>query len=268
MLRQVTMAEQKQKDIEIALSVALDNMPGALVYTDEQLNIVFCNDQFRKMYPAPPELLNPGRPYPAFLRYLAENGYYGDGHLDELVARRVESLRNPTGSSFVDRSPDGRIYRILRRRAAGGGTVTVMTDVTEQMQAEQALAAKEAELLIALENMPGALVYTDADLNIVFSNNRFREVYGAPAELLEPGKPYPDFLRYLAENGYYGAGDIDALVAQRVESLRAPSGESFEDHTPDGRWLRIRRRRAADRGTITVMTDITHQKIAELALAY
>jgi PAS domain-containing protein/class 3 adenylate cyclase len=261
------MAEQKQKDIEIALSVALDNMPGALVYTDEQLNIVFCNDQFRKMYPAPPELLNPGRPYPAFLRYLAENGYYGDGHLDELVARRVESLRNPTGSSFVDRSPDGRIYRILRRRAAGGGTVTVMTDVTEQMQAEQALAAKEAELLIALENMPGALVYTDADLNIVFSNNRFREVYGAPAELLEPGKPYPDFLRYLAENGYYGAGDIDALVAQRVESLRAPSGESFEDHTPDGRWLRIRRRRAADRGTITVMTDITQQKIAEHALA-
>ena len=261
------MAEQKQKDIDVALSVALDNMPGALVYTDNQLKIVFCNEQFRKMYPTPPELLQPGRPYPAFLQYLAENGYYGDGDRNELVARRVESLRNPTGSGFVDRTPDGRYYRILRRRASGGGTVTVMTDVTEQIQAEVALAAKEAELLVALDNMPGSLVYTDANFNIIFCNSRFREMYGAPAELLEPGKPYPAFLRYLAENGYYGEGNIDALVAPRLESLRSPSGESFEDHTPDGRWLRIRRRRAADHGTITVMTDVTQQKIAEHALA-
>ena len=83
------------------------------------------------------------------------------GIVDALVAQRVESLRNPTGKSFEDRSPDGRWYRILRRRVASGGTVTVMTDVTEQKQAEQDLAAKEAQLLVALDNMPGALVYTD-----------------------------------------------------------------------------------------------------------
>ena len=71
-------------------------MPGALVYTDENLNIVVCNDRFKEMYRAPAELLQPGRPYPDLLRYLAENGYYGDGDVDELVARRVESLRNPT----------------------------------------------------------------------------------------------------------------------------------------------------------------------------
>jgi len=261
------MAEQHQTAVEVALAVALDNMPGALVYTDDNLNIVCCNDQFRKMYPAPPELLQPGRPYPAFLRYLAENGYYGEGDLDELVARRTESLRNPAGSSFVDRSPDGKFYRVLRSRAATGGTVTVMTDVTEQIQAEQALAAKEADLLVALDNMPGALVYTDADLNIIFCNNRVREMYAAPAELLRPGRPYPAFLRYLAENGYYGEGDVDALVAHRLDSLRAPSGGSFEDHTPEGRWLRIQRRRAVGHGTITVMTDVTQQKIAERALA-
>jgi len=31
------------------------------------------------MYQAPPELLQSGRPYPKFLRFLAENGYYGEG---------------------------------------------------------------------------------------------------------------------------------------------------------------------------------------------
>jgi hypothetical protein len=49
--------------------------------------------------------------------------------------------------------------------------------------------------------MPGALVYTDQDLDDIFCNERFREVYAAPAELPEPGRPYPAFLRFLAENG-------------------------------------------------------------------
>ena len=251
--------------IDVQLQVALGNMPSALVYTDEDLNIVICNDRFKEMYRVPEELLQPGCPYPDFLRYLAEHGYYGEGDVDALVAQRVDSLRNPSGRSFEDHAPDGRWYRIVRRRAAGG-TVTVMTDITDQKQAEQDLATKEAQLRVALGNMPGALVYTDKDLNIVFCNDRFKEMYDAPRDLLQPGRPYPDFLRYLAEHGYYGEGEVDPLVAERVESLRNPSGRSFEDHTPDGRWLRIRRRRAAGGGTVTVMTDITEQKQAEREL--
>jgi adenylate cyclase len=125
-------ADEQASALEAQLHVALDNMPGALVYTDENLNIVVCNVRFKDMYQVPAELLEPGRHYPDFLRHLAENGYYGDGDVDALVAQRVESLRNPSGKSFDDRTPDGRVYRILRRRAAAGGTVTVMTDITEQ----------------------------------------------------------------------------------------------------------------------------------------
>jgi PAS domain-containing protein len=128
---------------EAQLHVALDSMPGALVYTDDALNIVFCNDRFREMYQAPPGLLRPGSPYPEFLRYLAENGYYGKGDVEALVARRIESLRNPSGMFFEDRTPDGRVYRIRRRRVDAGGVVTVMTDITDQKKAEQSLAEKE-----------------------------------------------------------------------------------------------------------------------------
>jgi PAS domain-containing protein len=258
-----TQVHEHASGVEAQLHVALDNLPGALVYTDEDLNIVLCNERFKEMYPAPKPLLEPGQPYLNFLRYLAENGYYGEGDLDALVARRVESLRNPSGKSFEDHTPDGRVYRIRRSRVAGGGTVTVMTDATEQKQAERKLAEKEAQLHVALDNMPGALVYTDENLNIVFCNDRFREMYRVPEDLLRPGRPYPDFLRYLAESGYYGEGDVDELVARRVESLRNPSGKSFEDRTPDGRCYRIRRRRAAAGGAVTVMTDITEQKQAE-----
>jgi class 3 adenylate cyclase len=257
------LAEHQPTLVERQLHIALDNMPGSLVYTDADLNIVFCNDRFKEMYQVPNDLLQPGRSYPAFLCYLAEHGYYGEGDVDTLVAPRVESLRTPSGQAFEDHTPDGRWFRVLRRRVATGGTVTVMTDITDQKRAEHDLAAKEAELHLALDNMPGALVYTDHELNIVLCNDRFKEMYIVPEELLQPGRPYPHFLRYLAEQGYYGEGDVDALVARRVESLRNPPANSFEDHAPDGRWFRIQRRRVAAGGTVTVMTDITEQKTAE-----
>jgi class 3 adenylate cyclase/PAS domain-containing protein len=265
-LRDGNMPDHQATGLESQLHVALDNMPGALAYTDDELRIVFCNARFREMYAVPPELLQPGRPYAEFLRYLAETGYYGEGDVDSLVARRVESLRNPSGKSFEDHAPDGRWYRVVRRRVAAGGTVTVMTDITDQKHAERDLADKEAQLEVALNNMPGALVYTDDHLNIVVCNERFREMYIVPQELLQPGRPYAEFLRYLAENGYYGEGDVDSLVARRVESLRNPSGKSFEDHAPDGRWYRVVRRRVASSGAVTVMTDITEQKQAEREL--
>ena len=248
------------------LRIALDNMPGGLVYTDDDLNVVACNERFIKMYRVPEKLLKPGQPYPEFLRYLAEHDYYGDGDVEALVAERVASLRNPSGKSFEDQTPDGRVYRIRRNRAATGGTVTVMTDITELKQAEQKLITKEAEFHAALDNMPGALVYTDEALNIVVCNERFTRMYPVPEELLRPGCPYPDFLRYLAEHDYYGDGDVEALVAERVASLRNPSGKSFEDQTPDGRVYRIRRSRAQTGGTVTVMTDITELKQAERQL--
>ena len=259
-------AEQEVAQKEAQLRVALDNMPGALVYTDESLNIVVCNDRFADMYGVPSDLLRPGLPYPDVLRYFAQNGYYGDGDVETLVAARVESLRNPSGKTFEDRPPGGHVYEVYRRRAGPAGTVTVITDVSDFKRAEEALARKEAQLHVALDNMPGALVYTDAKLDIVVCNDRFADMYPVPKELLLPGNPYPEFLRYLAEHGYYGDGDVATLVAARVESLRNPAAKAFEDRTPDGRVYRIGRRRVASGGTVTVMTDVTELKEAEMNL--
>jgi class 3 adenylate cyclase len=150
-------AERDVAEKEAQLHVALDNMPGALVYTDEALNVIVCNDRFAEMYPVPRELLQPGHPYPEFLRYLAEHGYYGEGDVDTLVAERVASLRNPSDKAFEDRTPDGRVYRIGRRRIAAGGTVTVMTDITERKRAERDLLeakqrTEEANKLVTEKN--------------------------------------------------------------------------------------------------------------------
>ena len=107
-------------------------MPGALVYTDARARHRRLQRPLRRDVSGAEEPAAPGRPYPDFLRHLAENGYYGRGDVDALVAARVESLRNPTGKTFEDRTPDGRTYtRCIVAAPAAGGTVTAITDVTE-----------------------------------------------------------------------------------------------------------------------------------------
>ena len=90
------------------LQVALDHMPGGLIYTDEDLNIVFCNDRFREMYPVSADWLRPGQPYPQFLRYLATHGYYGKGDVDMMVARawKVCAIRPARASRTSRRTAD------------------------------------------------------------------------------------------------------------------------------------------------------------------
>ena len=262
----ITQRKLAERDVvrkEAELHVALDNMPGALAYTDDDLRIVFCNNRYIDMYPVPRDLFSPGRPYPDFLRYLAEHGYYGDGDVEAMVASRIESLRHAVECPLEDRTPDGKVYEVNRRRLASGGTVTAITDITRLKRAEESLAHKEAELRVALDNMPGALVYTDSNLNIVVCNDRFSEMYPVPQELLQQGRLYSDFLRYLAEHGYYGEGDVNAMVAGRVESLRNPTEGAFEDRAPKGQVYRVVRRKTAVGGTVTVMTDITELKRTE-----
>jgi class 3 adenylate cyclase len=259
-------AERQAAQKEAELKVALDNMPGALVFTDADARLVMANPRFGEMYDVPPELLQRGRPYVEVFRYLAEHGYYGEGSVDAHVARRLQSLRNPTGETFDDYPPSGRVYRVGRRKVDAGGTVTVITDITELKRAERELAQREAEFHVALDNMPGALVFTDADARLVMANPRFAEMYDVPQELLQRGRPYVDVFRFLAEHGYYGEGTVEAHVARRVESLRNPTGASFDDYPPSGRVYRVGRRKVDAGGTVTVITDVTELKEAERRL--
>ena len=69
----------------------------------------------------------------------------------------MESLRNPSGLAFEDRTPNGNVYRVSRRKIASGGTVTVITDITELKRTEEGLLeakqrAEEASKLVTEKN--------------------------------------------------------------------------------------------------------------------
>jgi class 3 adenylate cyclase/PAS domain-containing protein len=233
---------------------------------DKDLKLVTSNKAFRTLRGYPTALCKTGTEIIELYRFNAERGDYGPGDVEAQVTSRLGRARKRRRLEIEYELATRRILNIRYTPIAGGGLLLSYADITKRKRAEEAVAEKEAQLHVALDNMPGALVYTDEQLNIVVRNERFTEMYPVPRELLQPGRPYPDFLRYLAEHGYYGEGDVDPLVAERVKSLRNPSDKAFEDHTPSGRVYRIGRRRVAAGGTVTVMTDITELKRAEQEL--
>jgi class 3 adenylate cyclase len=148
------------------------------------------------MYQAPDELLRPGRPYSEFLRYLAENGYYGQGDVEALVARRVESLRNPSGKTVEDSAPDGRIYRIRRRPVSGGGVVTVMTDITAEKAAERELLEAKQRT----EEVNRTLQALSAKLSKYLSPQIYRSIFSGdqPVEIASKRKKLTVFFSDIA----------------------------------------------------------------------
>ena len=181
---------------ENQLRVALDNLPGALAYMDADLKMVICNDRYREMYDFPEELVRPRSYIPDIFRYLAENEQYGSGDIDAMVAERIESVRNPGNKVFEGRTPDGHIHEVRRRRVEGGGTVTVITDVTEQRRAEDEQRRAENEQRRAeneqrqakglfktvVDQLPAAICLKDAEGRYTLANSVFCKWFVKPGE--------------------------------------------------------------------------------------
>jgi PAS domain-containing protein len=72
--------------------------------------------------------------------------------------------------------PSGQVLNVRYTPIADDGLGLAYADVTAGKRAEEQVAQKEAELQVALDNMPGALVFTDVEQDLVFGNDRFAEM--------------------------------------------------------------------------------------------
>jgi PAS domain S-box-containing protein len=141
-------------------------------------------------------------------------------------------------------------------------------DVTARKQAEQELAEKEAQLRVALDNMPGGMMLDDRDLNYVLFNSQYSELNEFPDGLVRVGGAYRDELRYQAERGDFGPGDKDDLVEQAVATYQRGEAVNYErEITGSGRTLQVYVAPTPDGGTVTIATDITARKQVERDLS-
>ncbi|BAE50760.1 PAS-domain containing protein [Paramagnetospirillum magneticum] len=127
---------------------------------------------------------------------------------------------------------------------------------------------KWRHLIEAVEEFGQGFTVFDRDLNLILCNNRFLEMLDFPPSLIHPGTVFADFMRYNAMRGEYGPGDVEALVAERVERARNFAPHCFERERPDGTVVEVRGTPLPGGGFVTTYTDITDRKRAERMLIH
>src|SRR5580704_2667780 len=138
-------------------------------------------------------------------------------------------------------------------------------NIIEKQAMEQALTGelrgREATLRAIFDNMPQGVALFDRDLKMVAWNDQFRQFIDLPEEFLPGQNSFADFIRFLAEKGYYGPVDIETAVRERV----ARFGERYvgERTRPDGTSLEILRNPIPGGGSINMYTDVTERRRAQ-----
>jgi len=138
-------------------------------------------------------------------------------------------------------------------------------DITVRRMLETELRAKNELVNSVIENLPCGLSVFDGDLNLVAANREFRRLLDFPDWLFEtPIASFESVIRFNAERGEYGDGDIETTVRQIVEKARQPmQPHQFERVRPDGTPLEVRGAPMPGGGFVTTYTDVSARKAAE-----
>ncbi|MCH8098549.1 MAG: PAS-domain containing protein [Proteobacteria bacterium] len=177
------------------------------------------------------------------------------GERSEVAGRRKDGTDFPGEASISKLDSNGkRVFTVILR------------DVTEQKKAEEAVAKQSALLEATFETMNQGITVYDADNRLVAFNQRFVELFDFPPGLVRTGKPFEELVRFNAERGEYGPGDVEELVRERVGAMDRGEINPRERTRPDGTVISARRDPMPDGGHVTTFSDISNRKKAEKAL--
>jgi diguanylate cyclase (GGDEF)-like protein/PAS domain S-box-containing protein len=256
------------------LEGVLETMEQGVIAYDADGLLVAANARFAMYLDLPQEVLRPGSHFIAQAAWAASRGDYGPGDPETLARERYAAVAANPNLRLTRSTPSGRTLDIVTTPMAGGGFLSVYSEVTERAARESVLAAAEEEartqavLLDGVtEAMEQGLAAWDAEGRLLVANRRYGAMLGLPDALVVPGRHYLEVAGWIARRGDYGPGDPDALAADRFEHARRGDGHRFLRTTPDGRFVEICGRALPGGGFVTTFTDITERRAAEQALA-
>ncbi|KJV36490.1 PAS domain-containing hybrid sensor histidine kinase/response regulator [Luteibacter yeojuensis] len=171
---------------------------------------------------------------------------------------------------FTERLLASAVGAASARRILMGALSGTGLDIAEAMalmdEASQELRFNRELLSTTLENVSQGISVVDGDMRLVAWNRRYLELFDYPEGMVYVGLPVADLIRWNAEHGECGPGEVDEHVAKRIRYMRAGSPHLFQRIRPDGTVIEMRGRALPGGGFVTTFTDVTAYKHAELAL--
>ncbi|GBF57062.1 sensor protein TorS [Candidatus Phycosocius bacilliformis] len=121
----------------------------------------------------------------------------------------------------------------------------------------QSLRFSKDLLAATLEHIDPGVSVVDRDLNIVAWNSRYLSLFNYPDGMVYVGAPVASLIRFNAERGECGPGEIDSHVERRLQHMRRGQPHSFERVRPDGRVIKTVGGPMPSGGYVMCFSDIT-----------
>jgi Na+/proline symporter/signal transduction histidine kinase len=219
LLDDASAAMQSNRDV---LQNALDHARQGVTAIDADMKLVCWNREFRELFDLPEEMIHLGVGLDDIFRFNAARGLYGPVSPEEFIADRIERFVVRLETLRTRLFPSGRVIEIRSARMPDEGVVTTYTDITETVEAQEALEranetlerrVRERTRELTRLNQELARAKTEADeANI--SKTRF--LAAASHDILQPLNAARLFATSLSERA--AEGTDQARLARNVDS--------------------------------------------------
>ncbi|MBV8577345.1 MAG: PAS-domain containing protein [Acetobacteraceae bacterium] len=199
------------------------------------------------------------------IRRRAAAGEYGPGDPDALAGEQLSF--NTSGPQIRRRRrPNGTIIDIRTAPLPDGGHISVVTDTTHLIEAEDELSRRAYKMDLMLANIRHGIILFGPDHRVIASNRIATELLDHPPGLLVPGRSQAEILEHMRARGEFDEeGDAEAFSRNRLLTDRSKS-HLFRRTTRAGRALEIRSDPAPGGGYVVTYTDVSEGQAVELEL--
>ena len=188
-------AEEALRKSQQEFSSLFKSSPDALVYLDEEANILNINSHFTKLF--------------GFTLEEVKGRNIDDGmiHLPDQIEEGKRLSKNGFEGRLnyetVRKKKDGTLFPVhissapVIIKGEKKGFIAVYRDITERKKVEETLQKSQQEFASVFKNSPNALVYLDEEANILDINSRFTKLFGYTLEEIKGRNIYDGMIHPL-----------------------------------------------------------------------
>jgi PAS domain S-box-containing protein len=140
-------------------------------------------------------------------------------------------------------------------------------DVTCHLAGEDTVSTTDHLIALGLDRMGVGIGVFDGDHHLVFCNRPFQTLRGYPDALCVPGTSLESMLRFNAERGDFGPGNVEEQITARLTEIDQSGEREIEREMADGRILNIHYRHLEGGGLTITFEDKTTQHRTQRELA-